>query len=334
MHIRLELNATMETLLACIAIFVFLTLLGNTGNITNTISKHAVDLAPRSLGRYTDTPSLSNLADQTFWPPTISIGEREFHAYQYETGLSALPCPINISGELGRHVTIADVERNFSVRYELRSQLYNPGLVCFGSKLWMIGRHEGRNRSGGWVECPENSLTGPLVPCPVTTLRMISFVVRLPLTPELLPAGPIESVPYNDFQWKSFSINQHERQIGPEDPRMMHINSDVWIATNGPPSRQLSNPRTIRCMKVQRIFPIFGPVIDLDIVGRLQRIEKNWCPIVHDHQNFLFSRRVEPHEVVSCSTVNGTCTSLANSSSNEFFAKFKESWKVKVRYIF
>eukprot|EP00041_Stephanoeca_diplocostata_P026844 m.731275 g.731275 ORF g.731275 m.731275 type:complete len:454 (-) comp23057_c0_seq28:2979-4340(-) len=238
-------------------------------------------------------------------------------------------CSVNMNGENVRHITFADVENDFSAQYDFRSELYNPALVCFRSQLWLIGRHEGRNQSGGWVDCPEHSLSGSLVPCPDSTLRMVSFVVRLPLTTSLIPAGMIESLPYMHFPWTTRALNSHERQLGPEDPRVMHINSDVWVATNGPPIGQLSNTRTIRCMKIQQIFPVIGRVVDLDITGDMQRIEKNWSPIVAENGTYLFSRYVEPHQVIRCTISSGRCTNVAHSRNTDFFTSFKEFWKIK-----
>jgi hypothetical protein len=74
----------------------------------------------------------------------------------------------------------------FVVQYADRVHVYNPALTVFNGELWMVARHEGRNRSGLWTECPDTSLT-TLRTCPVDTLRMVSFTVRCRLGPDLKP---------------------------------------------------------------------------------------------------------------------------------------------------
>jgi hypothetical protein len=167
-----------------------------------------------------------------------------------------------------RQLVLDDVEHTFVVRYTARSQLYNPGLVTWGGRLWMVARHEGRNATGGWTTCPKTSLTeGGIVPCPVNTFRMLSFVVLVGLTPSLEPDGsPLRCVPY-DFHWPEVASKRQERQLGPEDPRPFEWGSDVYVAVNGPPIARHINPHCVRCMKIQKIFPDFGQAVDLDVAG-------------------------------------------------------------------
>ena len=46
---------------------------------------------------------------------------------------------------------------------------------------------------------------------------------------------------------------------------------EQYIAVNGPPLRVLSSSRTIRNMKIQRIFPTVGEAVDLDLAGAMER---------------------------------------------------------------
>ena len=106
-----------------------------------------------------------------------------------------------------------------------------------------------------------------------------------------------------------------------------------YVAVNGPPMQALSSPRTIRNMKIQRIFPSVGPAVDLDLVGSMERYEKNWAPIQPDPSNatrFLFARNVEPHQIVSCDML-GACSSTASSSQATFFETWSRLWKLRVR---
>jgi hypothetical protein len=89
-------------------------------------------------------------------------------------------------------------------------------------------------------------------------------------------------------------------------------------------------------MKMQRIFPLPGPVTELDFPGHMERTEKNWSPIWEDpassEPRFLFSRTVEPHQVVSCG-INGTCAEAAVSSNPTFFDRFKSLWRLRALHL-
>lgn len=170
---------------------------------------------------------------------------------------------------LFRQYVLDDMRYNFAVQYTSRSQIYNPGIVAWGKRLWMVARHEGRNATGKWTVCPATSLTnGNVLPCPVETFRMLSFVVIAPLSPALEATGPLQCVPY-DFRWPDVASKRHERQLGPEDPRPFEWGGEVYVAVNGPPISQMRNQHCVRNMKIQRIFPHVGSAIDLDIAGNI-----------------------------------------------------------------
>lgn len=162
-----------------------------------------------------------------------------------------------------------DMKYNFAVQYTSKSQIYNPGIVAWGKRLWMVARHEGRNATGKWTVCPATSLTnGDVLPCPVETFRMLSFVVIAPLSPALEATGPLLCVPY-DFRWPEVASKRHERQLGPEDPRPFEWDDEVYVAVNGPPISQMRNQHCVRNMKIQMIFPDVGSAIDLDVAGNI-----------------------------------------------------------------
>eukprot|EP00035_Acanthoeca_spectabilis_P030551 m.9828 g.9828 ORF g.9828 m.9828 type:complete len:453 (-) comp4237_c0_seq1:94-1452(-) len=231
-----------------------------------------------------------------------------------------------------RQLTLANVEHQFSVKYIAKDQIYNPGLVVQGSKIWMVVRHEGKNASGRWLECPEASLTGSTIPCPVRTFRMISFVVLARLDAELFPSGPLETIPYN-FQWDAVAQKKQERQLGPEDPRPFEWGDETYVAVNGPPIRSSNNIHCVRNMKILRIFPKPGLAIDLE-TNDTGRIEKNWAPIAPSPsgEHYFFSRRVEPFEILNCGK-NGQCTQISNNSKQDAFAPFLKKWRLKALHL-
>lgn len=51
-------------------------------------------------------------------------------------------------------------------------------------------------------------------------------------------------------------------------------------------------------MKAQQVYPAVVDPVDLDLLNRLERIEKNWSPIsAIDSDLVLMSRSLNPHEV-------------------------------------
>ena len=101
------------------------------------------------------------------------------------------PAPGSWSLDLGvgsfRELALRDMDSSaFKVVYTERSQVYNPAITVYGGRIWMVARHEGRNRTGAWTACPDRSLA-TIRKCPVPTLRMVSFVVRCQLDAALRP---------------------------------------------------------------------------------------------------------------------------------------------------
>lgn len=232
-----------------------------------------------------------------------------------------------------QQLVLADVSHRFSVSYVGKSQIYNPGLIVRDGRLWMIVRHEGRNATGRWTTCPESSLHGPTLPCPVQTLRMVSFVAIIPLGPDLKPNGVLQCVPY-DFQWESVAQKRHERQLGPEDPRPFEWGSEWYVVTNGPPIQPSSNPHCVRNMKLQRIFPTSNSAIDMEVIGDTDRIEKNWAPLEPSPTSdaFYFARKVEPFEVLSCGK-NGSCFVVSSTSQKSSFDALTKTWRLKALHL-
>lgn len=223
--------------------------------------------------------------------------------------------------------------QGFVVRYEKRRAIYNPGVVFHGDQLWLVTRLEGKNTT--YQQCPDTSLTRSRR-CPHPAFRMISHVLRVPLradpaTGRLVPSGKWECMDYT-FNWDQ--LKAHERELGPEDPRVFEWGGEIHVAINGPPIRSMSSPKTIQNMKTQRLFPIPGAVIDLELVDRtMERKEKNWAPFgPSEAGGYLFSRTVDPHEVVDCGR-NGSCTVAASSNATSFFARLKRIHNLKALHL-
>jgi len=212
--------------------------------------------------------------------------------------------------------------------------VYNPAVTVHNGRLWMVARHEGRNRTGAWTTCPDHSLATTRA-CPVPTLRMVSFVVRCQLDASLRPITPLEGLDY-DLHWDHVGKTAHDRQLGPEDPRVFAWGAEQYVAVNGPPLRPLASSRTIRNMKIQKIFPAVGEPVDLDLGAGMERYEKNWAPIQADpaspRRRFLFARNVEPHQIVGCDAA-GKCLEAAASSQAAFFAAWKRLWQLRALHL-
>eukprot|EP00039_Didymoeca_costata_P020402 m.341134 g.341134 ORF g.341134 m.341134 type:complete len:403 (-) comp19855_c0_seq1:29-1237(-) len=229
-----------------------------------------------------------------------------------------------------KELTLNDFDTSgFQVHFSERTCVYNPGIYFVNNQAYLVARLEGKNGSL-WTSCPERSLTTPF-PCPVKTLRMISFVVTCTLSSSLSPTSKLEGLEFN-FRWDRVVTKTNERQLGPEDPRIFKWGSSHYVAVNGPPIRDVSNGRNVRCMKIQQIFPNKGPPIDLDLIGSLDRIEKNWSPISEHLDGYLFSRTLDPHRIVVCNH-SGICSNLVSTNHSLFFKNWMRVWNLKAIHL-
>lgn len=73
---------------------------------------------------------------------------------------------------------------SFPVHFTARWEIYNPAIILYKSKLHMYARLEGRNATGKYDICPNDSLYTPF-PCPVNNLRMISFIAHCDLSAKM-----------------------------------------------------------------------------------------------------------------------------------------------------
>ena len=89
----------------------------------------------------------------------------------------------------------------------------------------------------------------------------------------------------------------------------------------------------VRRMRIQRLFPVVGASVQLSGKAFQQTIEKNWSPICPKppttrekaHADiYLFSRFLDPHEIVQCSR-SGQCSSFVSTNHTAFFTRFKRS---------
>ena len=89
------------------------------------------------------------------------------------------PTASSVATPVHYELTLRDFDtKDWTVKYTERSSVYNPAVVSYRNQLWMVARHEGKNKTGEWSSCPNNTLVDTR-PCPVHTLRMVSFNVRV-----------------------------------------------------------------------------------------------------------------------------------------------------------
>jgi hypothetical protein len=126
-------------------------------------------------------PASSSLSAATR-PPAPKVRKGELVDSHVQAPLSVVDeAPITYA--LWNEVRLANTAHAFIAKFT-REELYNPTMVMLGSTVWLFVRFEGRNSTGSWVQCPDNSLYS-LRPCPVQDMRMISFVAHCKLNSAL-----------------------------------------------------------------------------------------------------------------------------------------------------
>ena len=139
------------------------------------------------------------------------------------------------------------------------------------------------------------------------------------------------------MQWATAARRKQDRELGPEDPRVFAWNGEVYAVYNAPPNHSGDDSgghRIVRSMKLQRLFPDDGKITSLDLIdGKMERYEKNWSPLAPDptapDSRYLFSRNVEPHEVLSCSRLDGGCAATNKTENSPFWSKFMQLWGLR-----
>ena len=209
----------------------------------------------------------------------------------------------------------------------------NPGLMVYNSKLWGVARLTLRNGTTGvgWTSCPRHSMYRSR-PCPSTLKPDVIFMITyFQIDPRGHLTGEVRSVDF-DFLDKS-PVNTHTTHYGPEDPRVFSWGDDIYLAYNALPLLDSEPGHVVRRMRIQRLFPDIGASVQLSGKAFTQTIEKNWSPIGPKPTTprdktpadmYLFSRFLDPHEIVQCSRM-GQCSPLVSTNHTAFFARFKRT---------
>lgn len=120
-------------------------------------------------------------------PPTASVATRPSLAVRnlVDSHVQAALTDVAEAPTLAswNEVRLANTTHAFIAKFT-REELYNPTMVMLGSTVWLFVRFEGRNSTGSWAQCPDDSLYS-LRPCPVQDMRMISFVAHCKLNSAL-----------------------------------------------------------------------------------------------------------------------------------------------------
>ena len=114
--------------------------------------------------------------------------------------------------------------------------------------------------------------------------------------------------------------------LGAQDARYFEWGAAIYLIFNA--AIKTESGRHIRAMHIQRLFPsLTGPVL-LSGLQNQGDIEKNWSPIgPHTDStgrvngDYLFSRFVDPHEILRCNAV-GACVVAATTNHSIFFNRF------------
>eukprot|EP00730_Choanoeca_flexa_P005293 TRINITY_DN11920_c0_g2_i2.p1 TRINITY_DN11920_c0_g2~~TRINITY_DN11920_c0_g2_i2.p1 ORF type:complete len:157 (+),score=17.49 TRINITY_DN11920_c0_g2_i2:514-984(+) len=121
----------------------------------------------------------------------------------------------------------------------------------------------------------------------------------------------LEVLPY-PLRWDLAERFELVQVLGPEDPRTIDHHGNVFQLVNGPPQQPVPRSsamyRTMaaldvswhapRLMKIQNVYPTIERPIDLVLNATMERIEKNWSPIMFVSDRVLrLSRLFQPHQV-------------------------------------
>ena len=179
---------------------------------------------------------------------------------------------------------------------------------------------------GPWTSCPNDSMYR-MHPCPPASSNVpdvINFNVFFSINAQGRLLSDVVAI---DHKFKPDS-NGKIGWYGPHDPRFFTWGSDVYLAFNAP-TREHANSRG---MWIHRLFPTQTEPVFLTGFPSPQWYEKNWAPVGPyqgiiddcDDDEYLFTRFVEPHEVLRCNRA-GNCKVAGSTSHAAFFERYKKT---------
>ena len=202
----------------------------------------------------------------------------------------------------------------------------NPALVVHNGTLHAFARLFLSNHTEPMTVCPNNTLYRAMA-CPNNMTYGLSAIVSFDLSPQLRPATVVSMLPHPHTFNFTRSVMLKEIYLGAEDPRTMTWGTDAYIVFTASPIADKWVTRAQRRMFAQMVLPVVGGIVMLDI-GSSELKEKNWAPIGNISANeYLYSRFVDPHELVACNRA-GRCRTAATTNRTEFFARFKSTHMV------
>ena len=176
------------------------------------------------------------------------------------------------------------------------------------------------------MACPPHVLT-PHTQCnktPWGPLKLASAIMHSTLDSRLQLSCNVTAIDMDIA-----SLHHDAWVFMPEDPRAFEWHGEGWVIYN-------DEFHQYRQMHMQRVLPTPLPSIPLsppggpdphkppDYQGIRKRWEKNWVAIgptgtsIDDNDDYLFARRLEPHEIFRCSR-QGTCRNESATSHEAFF---------------
>jgi hypothetical protein len=176
--------------------------------------------------------------------------------------------------------------------------------------------------------CIASNLHDPPVPCDISRgYRPVSLsvIIQTELDGDLQPVGAVRALPSPDniVDWKKAAARRLDF-IGIEDPRVFYWpnanTTDVFLIVNA----VFSSHAHARQMLIWQVFPSIRSPVALSAVDNSVwelHDQKNWCALMPISTEYLFSRTVDPHDIVAC-TRTGACRPYASSRSSRFFSAF------------
>ncbi|EDQ84143.1 uncharacterized protein MONBRDRAFT_13092 [Monosiga brevicollis MX1] len=87
-------------------------------------------------------------------------------------------------------------------------------------------------------------------------------------------------------------------------------------------------------MQIQQVFPTRADPVDL-FVDDMNLVEKNWTPLRYDLKTseMIFTRFIEPHDVLACHLTTGHCRHVARYDSSQHLAVIKDKLGIKTFHL-
>ena len=217
-------------------------------------------------------------------------------------------------------------------------RFYNPGVAVFGGRIWVVMRCEAQ---GFFTHmCPDDSLYRARA-CPRELIArhpyfIFNFVCMAHVDERFRIASPtVYALPHNlryTALIEALTVTQQEidsriMPYGAGDARVFEWDHALYIAFHATPEpRDLVQGLHYNQMYIRQIKPVLSTPVQLRAPGIINGTtwEKNWAPIdiivnaTTGATDYLFSRFIEPHQIMQCSKA-GVCTEVASTSHSEFF---------------